>query len=170
MGTLYDLEYEFLQLYNMLEDDEIDETVLNDTLEAIMFDERFEEKAEGYAKIIRMLEAESDVANNEAKRLSKKAKAKENKADKMRSRLCETMMVIGKRDIKTPLFNLKVQQGKEKVIVDDINKFLIAGEDCWIPRKWNESELNKTYILEALQSGQTLAGAHLERGESLYIR
>ena len=50
MATLYELTGEFLQLMNMLEDEDCDEQCIMDTLESVEYE--IEDKADGYAKII----------------------------------------------------------------------------------------------------------------------
>ena len=55
MAALYELTGEFLQLMDMLEDEECDEQCIMDTLESIEYE--IEDKADGYAKIIKSLES-----------------------------------------------------------------------------------------------------------------
>ena len=50
---LYELTGQFLELLDMLEDEEVDEQVIMDTLESVEYE--IEDKADGYAKIIKAL-------------------------------------------------------------------------------------------------------------------
>ena len=54
MANLYELTGDFLTLMDMLEDEECDEQCIMDTLESVEYE--IEEKADGYAKIIKSLE------------------------------------------------------------------------------------------------------------------
>ena len=56
MANIYDLTEEFLKLLDMLEDEEVDEQTILDTLEGVEYE--IEVKADGYAKIIKSLEAD----------------------------------------------------------------------------------------------------------------
>jgi len=169
MSTLYELQEEYRNIYDMPAQGEIDEQTFSDCLEGICFDEQLETKAEGYAKVIRMLEYDADTAKAEAARLSSRRSSFENNAQRMRERLYTAMKITGREKFKTPLFSFNNQATAEKVVVDDINA-LQSNDDYWKPRKWDESELDKSKIKEALQSGQNINGAHLEKGESLRIR
>ena len=57
MANIYELTGQFLQLLDMLEDEEVDEQVIMDTLESVEYE--IEDKADGYAKIIKALEADA---------------------------------------------------------------------------------------------------------------
>ena len=59
--TLYELTNDYMNLLELAEDPDIDEQAFLDTLEGI--DGALEDKAEGYAKVIRTLEG--DAANLE---------------------------------------------------------------------------------------------------------
>ena len=52
MANIYELTGQFLQLLDMLEDEEVDEQVIMDTLESVEYE--IEDKADGYAKIIKI--------------------------------------------------------------------------------------------------------------------
>ena len=51
MSALYELTGFFLELMDMLEDEECDEQCIMDTLESVEYE--IEDKADGYAKIIK---------------------------------------------------------------------------------------------------------------------
>ena len=53
MSSIYELTGEYLELMDMLEDEEIDEQTIIDTLEAL--DGEIENKADNYAKIFDLL-------------------------------------------------------------------------------------------------------------------
>ena len=63
MASLYQLTGDYLELLNMLEDEEIDEQVILDTLEGL--DGEIEIKADNYAKLIRHIESNNDAINKE---------------------------------------------------------------------------------------------------------
>ncbi len=63
MASLYELTGQMAYLYQLLEDPEAEDQVILDTMQGIDFE--IEEKADGYAKIIRMLTAEVDAISSE---------------------------------------------------------------------------------------------------------
>ena len=77
MANIYELTNDFLELLNMLEDEEVDEEVIMDTLESIEYE--IEDKADGYAKIIKALEADVDGIQKENNRLTSRKKTYENR-------------------------------------------------------------------------------------------
>ena len=72
MSSIYELTGEYLELMNMLEDEEIDEQTIIDTLEAL--DGEIENKADNYAKIIKSLESDIDGISKENDRLTARKK------------------------------------------------------------------------------------------------
>ena len=70
--TLYELTDDFLRLMDIAEDPDTDPDVFRDTLEGI--EGAIEDKADGYAKVIRELEARKEGLQKEAERLSSRAK------------------------------------------------------------------------------------------------
>lgn len=68
MATLYELTDEVLQLYDMMEDPEMDEDAILDTLEGVLGE--FDQKADNYAKLIRNMEADVGMFKNEIDKLT----------------------------------------------------------------------------------------------------
>lgn len=123
MAALYELAGDFLQLMDMLEDEEIDEQVILDTLESIDFE--IEQKADGYAKIIKSLESNIDGLNKESDRLTNRRKTYENRIKWLKQNLEMCMRATGKRKFTTDLFSFNIQKngGKRKLVVDvDVEK------------------------------------------------
>ncbi|MCL2392929.1 MAG: siphovirus Gp157 family protein [Oscillospiraceae bacterium] len=164
MSTLYELSNEFKYVYDMLSQGEIDDNAFNDTLEGINFKDRFEEKADGYAKIIAMVKADAAAADAESKRLSERKKAFENNAERMRRRLFEAMKMTGNLKFKTALFSFSVSKSPPSIQIDDGAK---------IPKKYYVSkapEISKSLLKEAIASGAKIKGVSLVQSEKLTIK
>lgn len=174
MTSLYELTGQFLQLMNMLEDEECEEQVIIDTLESIDYD--IEDKADGYAKIIKTLENNVSGFEKEIKRLTDRKKTYENRIKWLKQNLEFCMRTTGKRKFTTDLFSFNIQKngGKRKLVVDvDIND---------IPEQYRikqpdtiDGDAVREYIKENGFEGQdgslNCEFAHLEpQGESLRIR
>ena len=93
MPSLYELNDSWGQVFNMLNDPDAEESFIFDTLESIEGD--IEEKAIGYAKVIKNLEADVPALKEEIERLTKKKQTKESKSKLLKLRLEETMKKHG---------------------------------------------------------------------------
>ena len=146
----------------MLYDEEIDEQMILDTLEAI--EGEIEDKADGYAKIIKELEAKQNARKEEAKRLTDSAKIFENRVKALKQNLFNTMKSTGKTKFVTDLFSFNIAKngGKQTLTID--------GD---VPEEYTKTiiENDTDKIRQALENGEKLPFAHLEpRGESLRIK
>lgn len=161
MSTLYELTGEYIMLAEMLADEEEENQVILDTLEAI--EGEFEEKAENYAKIIKMLEADSKAIKGEIERLSKRKQSLEKRGEMIKQSLENAMRATGKTKFQTLLFHFHISKNGGKAPI------LLTGE---VPEEYRKpGEANLTAIREALEAGEKLSFATVgERGESLKIR
>lgn len=160
MSNLYKLTSNYEQVMNLLYEEEIDEQMILDTLESIEGD--IEDKADGYAKIIKELLGDVDNIKAEKQRLEARQKSFENRAKFLKDNLQNTMQQLGKTKFKTELFSFGIQKngGKQALTID--------GE---IPDTYKKLVEDTEKIRKALESGEKLNFAHLEeRGESLRIR
>ncbi len=162
MSNLYQLTNNYETVLNMLYDEEIDEQMILDTLEAI--EGEIEDKADGYAKIIKELEAKQNARKEEAKRLTDSAKIFENRVKVLKQNLFNTMKSTGKTKFATDLFSFNIAKngGKQTLTID--------GD---VPEEYTKTiiENDTDKIKQALENGENLPFAHLEpRGESLRIK
>ena len=163
--TLYELTEDYMNLLELAEDPDIDEQAFTDTLEGI--DGALEDKAEGYAKVIRTLEGDAAACDAESKRLRNKKQTIENNIKRMKAALQYAMQATGKTKFKTALFSFGIQKNPAAVVIDEgyikniPDRFLIP----------QDPQIDKKAIKEALKAGEDLEGiAHLEQTESLRIK
>ena len=118
MSNLYEITGNWKKVAEMLYEEEIDEQCIMDTLEAIEME--FEDKADGYAKVIKELLGNADVCKQEKIRLEARQKAFENRAKFLKQRLYENMKAMNKLKFKTDLFSFNIQAngGQQKLTVD----------------------------------------------------
>ena len=165
MATLYQLTDDYLTLLEMAEDPDIDEQALKDTMEGI--EGALEIKAEGYAKIIRMLEGDAAACDAESKRLRNKKQAIERNIDRMKAALQYAMQATGKTKFKTPLFSFNIQKNTPSVVMDE--QYIENIPERFLIHK--DPEINRAAIKSAIKAGEDVGGiAHLEQTESLRIR
>lgn len=102
MATLYELTGQFLDIYNM----DLDDETKQDTLDSIDWNEDYENKVEGYIKVIKNLDADVEARKNEIDRLKKLNDADKAKKDRMKSTLEESMELTGHDRVDTTLFKV----------------------------------------------------------------
>ena len=165
MASLYELTDDYLALLEMAEDPDIDEQAFNDTLEGI--DGALEDKAEGYAKVIRTLEGDAAACDAESKRLRNKKQTIENNIRRMKAALQYAMETTGKTKFKTPLFSFGIQKNPASVVMDE--QYIENIPERFLIHK--DPEINRAAIKSAIKAGEDVGGiAHLEQTESLRIR
>lgn len=118
MAKLYELTGDFILLMEMLEDEDCDEQMIMDTLEGIEYE--IEQKADGYAKIIKSLESDVKGLENETDRLTTRKKTFENRIKWLKQNLEMSMRATGKKKFTTDLFSFGIQKngGKRKLTID----------------------------------------------------
>ena len=163
MSTLYELTEEYQVLLAMAEDPDTDTETLADTFEGP--DGEIEEKAEGYAKVMRQIAADEEEVSTEIKRLQDRKKKLDQHVKTMKTALQTAMETTGKRKFKTPLFSFNIQKNPAHIVMDtdDFSK---------IPIEYLKMDpvVDKEKIKTELKNGAELDFAHLEQDESLRIR
>ena len=160
MASLYELTGQMEYLKELLEDTEVEDQVVLETMESIEYE--IEEKADGYAKIIRMLSAEVDAIDGEIERLTARKKSLSNNVNRLKSSLSESMILLDKRKFKTPLFSFHIQ--KNPATVDIVGK---------VPKKFlipQEPKVDKKAIIAFVKEHGDTKYAKLTQSESLRIR
>ena len=174
MANIYELTGQFLQLLDMLEDEEVDEQVIMDTLESVEYE--IEDKVDGYAKIIKALETDVDGIQKENDRLTSRKKTYENRIKWLKQNLEMCMRATGKKKFTTDLFSFNIQKngGKRKLTIDvDVEnipeEYRIKQPDAVNGDKLRE--YLKENGLEGQDGSLNCEWCHLEpQGESLRIR
>lgn len=160
MATLYELTGIYQDIYQM----DIDDETKADTLESIDWQEQFEQKAEGYAHIIKNLEADVAMYKNEEANFKAKKQAAQKKLDYIKDNIIAAMSVTGQTEVRGGSLTLRLQKNPESVLVN---------EDL-LPKKYFvkkvESKPDKNALKELLQSGRAIKGAELIRTEKLVIK
>jgi hypothetical protein len=160
MASLYELTGQYLTIYEM----DIDEQTKQDTLEGMDWEEDFVNKAEGYVKVIKNLEADIPGIDEEIKRLQDRKKSLQNKVSLLKDNLQTAMEVTGNERIKSSLFTIAIQNSKASVKVDE----------ALLPKKyWNKKVAvmpDKKGLYELLKEGKKIKGAELQENRSLRIR
>ena len=168
--TLYELTGDFLSLMNMLYDEDVDEESLLDACEHI--ETQIEDKADGYAKIIKGLEASAVGIKAEEKRLKERREKLEKRVDLLKHNLEGTMRAMGKTKFKTDLFSFGIRKNPASVKIADPATFIEQcqkdGRDDLL--RFKAPEIDKTAVKNAiLKDGEVIDGAEIVQTEGLQI-
>ena len=167
MNSLYNLTTDYQQLLNLLYDGEVDQQTVMDTLDAL--EDAIEDKADGYAVIIKTIDADVDAIEAEIKRLQARKQALDNRKEWLKSNLEDTMRALGKTKFKTALFSYGIQKngGKRALNLDcPINR--LPPELQKVTIEANNEAIRNLLIQQGAEDNQY---AHLApQGEHLSIR
>ena len=160
--NLYELTNNYKQLLFLLE--ESDEVAIKDTLDAL--GEAIEVKAENTAKVIKQLEADSDMLKNEIQRQQSRKRTIDNNISRLKAYLQESLESVGKDKIKGDIFTVAIQNNPPKLIVEDESE---------IPKAyWREQPptLDRRLLLQDLKLEEypDFKGARVVQERSLRIR
>lgn len=157
--TLYEIKEDFQRLFQTAEEEEITDEVLKDTLESLQYD--LEDKADQYAKIIKELEGQAKVIDDERQRLDEKKRTITNNITRMKTALKDAMKVADKKKIKTDLFTFSVRKASNRSVE-------ITGE---VPKEYLKAPEPNTMAIKELLKTQKVEWAYLkEPTEFLSIR
>lgn len=160
--TLYELSNQYELLLDMLSDPNEDEEVIIDTIDAIKGE--IEVKADGYGKIITMMNSNVKAIDEEIKRLQAKKQVLDNRTKLLKNNVYGVMKQMEVNKIKTDLFTFSIQKNGGVLPLE------IVGE---VPDNYTKItyEVDKDKIRNDLQKGKELEFARFgDRGESLRIR
>lgn len=153
--TLFEMSNTAKQLYELLEAGEIDEAILNDTLESI----GAADKLKDYMEVISSFEHEIAAYDAEIARMKENKRVLERRIDYMRSKVADFMLATGQKSAQAGTWKLSMRETKSVEIENpDLIPLNFMRE---VPAKL---EPDKKQILAALKSGEQVSGASLKIG------
>lgn len=165
MANIYELTADMMKILSMMDDPELDQQTLKDTMEGI--EGAYEDKFDGYAAVIRQLTGYINELDEEKKRIDARKESFQNNVKKMKKIMLESMNATGKTKFKTAKNSFWTQKNKASVVIDAKSVWDIP-EDF---RRYKDPEPDKTKIGEAIAAGQDFTGiAHMEQTESVRIK
>lgn len=159
---LYEITEDFERLREMASDPDVDPEAIRDTMEAIEAD--FEDKADGYAKVIQMLEADEAGLDAEIKRLQARKSAVNGNKGRIKEALESAMRQTGKLKFKTLLFSFGIQKNPPSVAI--LKEESVPIDYLVVP----EPQPDKKRIMAELKAGASFDWAELRQTEALRIR
>ena len=162
--TLYELTAQYQMLAEALMNGD-DTGLVEELFEETNSD--IEEKAEGYARIIRNFEAEAAALKAEEKRLADKRKVCENSIDRLKNNLQFAMTCTGKTKFKSGIFSFTIAKNGGKAPLQGIPDVSELPKELQRITIEPDKEAIRKYIEE---TGDLSYGFLGDRGESLRIR
>lgn len=163
--SLYILAGEYLALANKLNDSDLDQQTIIDTLEGASGE--IEVKAKNVAMFIRNLEASAEQIKLAEKQMSERRKAIENKAEHIKQYLFDNMKRCGLSKIECEYFALTIKKNPPKLVIDDAGAI---PSELYIYPPAPEPYPDNATIKTKLLAGEVIDGAHIEQGERLEIK
>lgn len=164
MNELFNLVGQYKEVYEMLTDPEIDEEVVNDTLEGLMGE--IEVHAAGMIPILDRMDMEIEACKKHKDEWASAEKIRKNRKARFVDMIKATMVMLGKDEIEAGDVTIKLQNagGKAPLIID---------EGATVPERFTKItiENDNDLIRKALDSGEELDFARYgQRSKVLKIK
>lgn len=170
MASLFNIGEEYKGLYALLDEVETDENgVIVDNSETVaeLYQElqtSLEDKLDASSYICKELKANADTLKAEAKRLTEKARAFENREKKLKLLMKEAIIQSGEMKHKTDKFSFSVRTS-ETYNYDNVNTFTISDEFLKV-----KTEIDKTLIKKCIKSGGKVEGVIIGEDTIMTVR
>lgn len=168
MAALYQLVEQYRSLEALEASEDLPIEVVQDTLEGLTGE--LTVKATNVAKFILNCEAMAEAVENAADAMNERAVKIRKRAESIREYLKINMQGAGITKIEATEFVLALKKNPPSVIVTDEASIPDAFKVTPIPPPPPVPRPDKALIKKAIQSGMSVAGAHLEQHERLDIK
>ena len=165
LPTLYQLTDDYLQAFQRLQEADLPEEALRDTLEGLQYP--LEQKSTAVAQMARNMEALAAQIKAAEQDMDTRRNAIEDRAARLRAYLKDCMEKAGMTKIDSPWFTLSIKKNPPALEV---------APGAAIPDRWKrippipEPELDKAAIKEALKAGELIDGCRLVQSTRLDIK
>lgn len=164
--SLYKLSEQYREALTTLQDMELDEETVKDTLEGLQGN--IEVKATNVALFVKNIEALAESIKEAESQMAARRKSIENRAARIREYLLVGMQLSGITKIECPYFKIALRDNPESVIVED--EKLIPSEYFKPAPPPPPPSPDKTAIKKALKEGKPCPGARLEKKQRVEIK
>jgi len=165
--TLFELTADLVELFDALDMAE-DDTEAEKLIEAALTEDmpKFQDKADGYAHLIREFEKRAEARKAEAERHAQAARSLAGNAYRLKTAVMSALQMMGMKRLDTDVNSFRVCGNGGKTPLDIHDPNLIPGDFTYTVQ-----ELDKDKIRRALETGEDVPGAILmERGKHLRIK
>jgi hypothetical protein len=161
--TLYQIEQNYLQIAEQLIDNggEISPELSE---QLAITEEQLQNKSVAYSFVIKEMDGEVEIIDNEIKRLQAMKKARESASQRLKDNIKEAMDLFQIDEIKTLLVKINFRKS-ESVEVDDVNALPAAYKVVKVTE-----QADKAAIKAALKDGIEVKGCRIEQHRNLQIK
>lgn len=166
-APFYQIAEKYQSIVDLMDDlgDEPDESLLEALTTAMAeIEDEIGSKAENIVALLASWEALEAAIKLEVDRLRDRQKSLQRRSERLRAYMIRHMQGRGIKKIETPIRNISLVQGRERVIVDDLDK---------LPQGTFDTEYvikpDKKLIMERHKAGMETEGAHIERGDDYLL-
>lgn len=166
---LYEIATDYENLMAAIENGDIPEDAVIDTLESIT--SLLEDKADNIACLIKNLTAEAEAIKAEEDRLKARRTAKLNRAERLTSYLSDILQRSGYTNIETARNVISFRKTPPKVVFDNESAFIEwarVNADNYL--NYGKPTVNKTAIKAAIDSGTKIEGVRVESSQNISIK
>ncbi len=164
---LYELTNDYLALMQAIDNDELPEEAIADTLEAITAG--IEEKADSIACLLKNLDAECKAIKAEEERLAERRKSKEKSIERIKQYLSDSLQSAGIDKVETARNRITFRKS-ESVEVDEDTFIRWAEVNRDDLLTYSAPKVNKTEVKKALKDGIEIVGAELRINQNIQIK
>lgn len=165
MANVYELGNSFDAIWNMIEDEVMDEETLDEVFDNLVDDTK--DKLENCCKYIKNTDSDIEGIDAEIKRLQAKKKTLINSQERLKDLMMRVLVKMGEKKLPCGTFTVSRQNNPSKVVMDEQYIENIPARYLKIA----EPTIDRTLIKKDLDAGIDLEGiAHLEQNEGLRIR
>ena len=157
---LYQLTQQYQTLLGMIEDGDIPEEAIANTLDSLSGE--IEDTVDNVACIIKQLTAEAEGIKREEDALALRRKRKEAAIDRLKDYIRQSMGLAGRKKIGTVRNCVMVGKPSQRLEITDVSQ-LRTREEFWKPYEWTEKNVDKAHLKEALKAG-SVPGAKMAEG------
>ena len=165
---LYELAQDYKALMNAIDNEEIPEEALIDTIESITAG--IEEKADNIACILKNLAADCEAIRAEEKRLAERRKQKEKAYDRLKEYLSDSLLNLGMTKMETARNKISFRKSESVEIPDEVvfRDWALINNISFLT--YDLPKINKTEIKKALKNGEVIEGAALVTSQNIQIK
>ncbi|MFO3694364.1 siphovirus Gp157 family protein [Staphylococcus felis] len=161
MSSLFDLTDAYQKVYELITE-QGEELVLTETLQSI--NDALEDKADGYVAVIKTLESDNKLIDEEIKRLRQRKTTNQNGINKLKESLQYAMETTGKDKFKTALNSYSIANNPPSL---DVTNEALIPKEYWVSQA---PKLNKKDLLNDIKNGVDIKGVEVKQSKSLRVR
>jgi hypothetical protein len=165
---LYELENDYLALMQAIDDEEIPEDAIADTLEAIKGE--IEVKADNIACLLKNIEADMLAIKAEEIRLAERRKTKEKAHERLKQYLSDVLQRMSIDKVETARNKITFRKSESVEMLDEEAFIKWAQDNRDDLLTFSAPKANKTEIKKALKVGTEIVGAQLISKNNIQIK